>query len=91
MDARNHLADVAVNVIDGASHILFLDSDMTFPPDTLQRLLDHKVPIVGADYVKRNDLGKLLGHQVGHVGVHIYRPPGAGLSHPHRQILKRPA
>lgn len=37
----------------GASHILFLDSDMTFPPDTLSRLAGHHKPIVGADYVRR--------------------------------------
>lgn len=32
-----------------ASHILFIDSDMRFPPDTLERLLAHKELIVGAN------------------------------------------
>ncbi len=36
-----------------ATHILFLDSDMCFPPDTLNRLINHHVAIVGADYVRR--------------------------------------
>jgi glycosyltransferase involved in cell wall biosynthesis len=33
--------------------ILWIDADMTFPPDALIRLLNHRVPIVGADYRKR--------------------------------------
>lgn len=37
----------------GADWILWLDSDMAFPPDTLSRLLDRKLPIVAANYVKR--------------------------------------
>src|SRR5258708_1294269 len=30
-----------------ASHLLFIDSDMRFPKDTLERLLKHEVDIVG--------------------------------------------
>ena len=37
----------------GATHILWLDADMCFPPDTLKRLLARKVPIVGANYRRR--------------------------------------
>lgn len=37
----------------GATHILWLDADMTFPPDTLLRLLEHNKPIVGANYTTR--------------------------------------
>ena len=37
----------------GATHLLFLDSDMTFPPDTFYRLLGHSKPIVGAYGVKK--------------------------------------
>jgi len=36
-----------------ASHLLFLDSDMIFPPDTALRLLAHKVDIVGVAAAKR--------------------------------------
>lgn len=36
-----------------ADWILWLDSDMAFPPDTLMRLIDRKLPVVGANYVKR--------------------------------------
>jgi hypothetical protein len=37
-----------------ATHILWLDSDMRFPPDTAQRLLAHGYPIVAANYVTRS-------------------------------------
>lgn len=36
-----------------ASHILCLDSDMSFPPDTLARLLKHGKDIVGVTYCQR--------------------------------------
>src|SRR5262249_32342936 len=51
--ARNQLAGAGLQL--GASHILFLDSDMTFPPDTLSRLLSHHKPIVGANYCRREE------------------------------------
>lgn len=35
------------------THILWLDTDMRFPPNTLLRLLDRKVPIVASNYVER--------------------------------------
>lgn len=35
------------------SHVLLLDSDMRFPPDTIDRLLDHKKDIVGVNYLQR--------------------------------------
>lgn len=37
----------------GATHILWLDSDMRFPRDLLIRLLQHQVPVVGINYSKR--------------------------------------
>jgi len=36
------------------SHALFLDTDMRFPKETLVRLLDHNVAIVGAGYTERH-------------------------------------
>lgn len=35
------------------SHILFIDSDMTFTDDALLRLLEHDVPVVAANCAKR--------------------------------------
>lgn len=37
----------------GATHALWLDSDMRFPPDTLEQLLAHEQPIVAANYATR--------------------------------------
>jgi hypothetical protein len=37
-----------------ASHVLWLDTDMTFPPDTALRLAAHDRPIVGANCVMRD-------------------------------------
>lgn len=50
--ARNLLATKALELC--ASHILWLDSDMRFPKDTLIRLLAHQKPIVAANYVMRS-------------------------------------
>lgn len=35
------------------SHVLFIDSDMRFPQDTIKRLLEHKLDIVGANCAQR--------------------------------------
>ena len=35
------------------SHVLFLDTDMRFPKDTLDRLMAHDKPIVAANYATR--------------------------------------
>jgi hypothetical protein len=37
----------------GSTHMLWLDDDMTFPPDTLVRLLRAEKGIVGANYISR--------------------------------------
>ena len=37
----------------GATHILWLDADMTFPPNTALRLLKHDVDVVALNYVTR--------------------------------------
>lgn len=37
----------------GATHVLFLDADMTFPADTLTRLRAWAAPVVGANYRRR--------------------------------------
>lgn len=36
-----------------ATHMLFLDDDMEFPPDLLNRLLSHNIPVVGCNYSRR--------------------------------------
>lgn len=48
---REHLVSAARSW--AATHILWLDSDMSFPFYTAYKLLDHNVPIVAGNYVTR--------------------------------------
>lgn len=61
--ARNDLVSRSLDL--GADYILFVDSDLTFPPDAAVRLMGHGRDIVGATYSKRvppfETLGKLKG------------------------------
>jgi hypothetical protein len=72
MLGRNHC--VAAAQIAGASHVLFLDSDLIFPPDTLARLLAHGKDIIGGLYVQRVPPFHPLG-----VTLEGGAVPGAGL------------
>ena len=54
---------------EGATAILWIDSDMTFPPDTLLRLLTHDLPIVGATYRRRGPPYQALGQFTGTEGL----------------------
>jgi hypothetical protein len=49
---RQVLSDTATNT-HMAEHIMWLDSDMTFPEDVIIRLLEHKKKVVCATYSKR--------------------------------------
>lgn len=51
-ELRHKLAVNALREHD-ASHILWIDSDMAFPPDALHRLLAHDLEIVGCTYPRR--------------------------------------
>lgn len=51
---RSELVMGAFNI--SASHVLFIDSDMVFPPDTVQRLLSHDLDIVAANCIQRQRL-----------------------------------
>lgn len=50
-DQRNGLAKTCVD--GGYDWLLFLDSDMRFPADTILRLLSHQAPFVAANYTTR--------------------------------------
>lgn len=52
------------------SHVLCLDSDMTFPADALSRLLAHNVPIVGASYCMRRE-PRAMTHRDGNFASHL--------------------
>ena len=49
---RQMLLDTAIDYHQ-AEHIMWFDSDMTFPEDTIVRLLEHKKDVVCATYSKR--------------------------------------
>jgi hypothetical protein len=55
-EMRNALVQTAID--QGATHVFWLDSDMTFPADTLERLLAHNECIVGAGYSQRKEPAK---------------------------------
>lgn len=42
-------------------YILFIDSDLSFPPDSINRLLAHDKDIVGATYIRRREPYNVLG------------------------------
>lgn len=50
---RNNLVKIALE--GNATHIMFVDSDMTFPADSLQRLLNYDLDIVCATASKRDE------------------------------------
>jgi hypothetical protein len=50
-EQRQALAKLAL--LDGADWTVWFDSDMRFPKDTIERLLAHAKPIVGANYPTR--------------------------------------
>ncbi len=49
----NRTALVNGAIESGATHILFVDYDMLFPPDIITKLLAHKKAIVGVEYHRR--------------------------------------
>ena len=45
-DLRNNLVDKALQI--GATHLMMMDVDQVYHPQTITRLLSHKLPMVGA-------------------------------------------
>jgi hypothetical protein len=52
VDSRESMVEKAL--LEGATHVLFLDSDMIFPEDALHRLFSRNEPFVAANYVQRS-------------------------------------
>ncbi len=50
-DMRNAIVEKALDL--ECSHILWIDADMKFPPNSLERLLMHSKPVVGCNYARR--------------------------------------
>lgn len=60
--ARNNCVGGAQSI--KADYIMFIDSDMIFPPNTIDRLLAHKKDIVGGTYVRRGPPFDNLGASI---------------------------
>lgn len=68
------LADKAV------THLLFIDDDMQFPPDALERLLAHDKPIVGGlCHARRPPWNPMLAKRAGPLYGFEYDHPSTGL------------
>lgn len=50
-DARNKIISKAIE--RGATHVMFIDSDMKFPPDGINRLLAQDKDVIGGVYFRR--------------------------------------
>ncbi|WP_417519130.1 hypothetical protein [Minwuia sp.] len=61
-----------------ATHLLFLDSDMSFPPDTAMRLLSHNLDIVGIAAAMRRE-NSLLPSALKRWGERVSLTPDDGL------------
>jgi hypothetical protein len=75
-EVRNDLVREALRA--ECSHVLWLDTDMRFPKDTLLRLLAHDVPVVGCNYTTRRFPHQPTAEVAGHGLVYIERG-GEGL------------
>lgn len=64
VNQRDQLANMALDA--GSSHILWLDSDMMFPPDTIEQLLLRDVGIVAGNYVTRQYPHKTVAYSQMH-------------------------
>ena len=70
---REGLAEAVL--ASGATHLLFLDSDMRFPPTALEQLLAARKDIVGANYRQRTGPGTTA-----RVGTEFVPLEGPGLT-----------
>jgi len=73
--ARNKL----VNMAKGSDYLLFLDSDMTFPSDLIQRLLDHKKDVVCGLYYSRGYPHDPMTMRLWNKDEYYRSPPKGGL------------
>ena len=55
---RNYLASKALN--NNSDYLLMADDDMTFPPDTLDKLIANNKDIIGVAYHPRSETGQII-------------------------------
>lgn len=61
-EARNKLIRIGLEA--RADYVLFMDDDLVFPPNSLERLLSHKKDVVGPVYLQRNPPYVTLGDPI---------------------------
>lgn len=59
--SRNVLVEMALRAPAPVDYVLFIDSDLVFPAETLGHLLKHGRSIVGATYARRKEPFDVLG------------------------------
>lgn len=69
--SRNDLVQIAINA--NFDYIMWIDTDMVFPPDSLMKLLAHNKDIVGSTYNKRVPPYETLGRLKGEAPVDLLR------------------
>jgi len=63
-NVRNHIVQAAIDA--QCDYLFFLDSDMSFPADALDRLLAHKKDICGCVYMRRLPPHDMIGKPLEH-------------------------
>lgn len=97
-DQRNNLAQATLD--EGCDWLLFLDSDMRFPPDTLIRLLERNAPIVTCNYTTRRAPAEPVAFRQFGTGEKLYTDPesegveacsanGLGVALIHRTVFEK--
>lgn len=70
-DARNSMAQAAMD--ENCDYVLWIDSDMTFPADALERLMAHDKDVVtGLYFQRRGDHKPVIYCSIGDEGADVY-------------------
>ena len=77
---RNLIADWTIN---GFDYLFSVDSDISFPPDTLARLLAHDKPVVSGLYIQRKPGQHILE-------IYEHTPTGGVTNMPYGKLKNRP-
>lgn len=80
-DSREQLADKALSM--GATHLLFIDDDMEFPPSAVLSLLNRKLPLVGCNYTRRKPPHVAVASRADMRGLITTTPESTGLEPAH--------
>lgn len=80
-DNRERLVDQALAM--QATHVLFLDDDMTFPPEAVVSLLKRDIPFVACNYIRRKPPHIGVASRADLTGTVVTTPDSTGLEAAH--------